>query len=185
MRLRSAAIPLLLAVLLPRSARDAPAELRVYELQRSLSSLHVVTHRSGIFSFLGHEHAIIPLEWSADLCLADPVPAGAHGSLLIRTGSLVIDSDSGRALAGLGRGPGAGTRREIQDKMLDADHLDAAQYPEIRIQLVAAEPEAEGRLTASGSVCCAAPPIPSGCLCASAAGLAARWCWRQAPHPPA
>ena len=109
-------------------------ELRAYEVDRPASKLFIVTHRSGLLSFLGHEHAIVPGDWDADLCLSEPASNDMRAAFVIRTGSLVIDSDSARALAGLGGGPDADDVLEIQRKLLDADHLDAGRYPEARIE---------------------------------------------------
>lgn len=58
--------------------QPGPAPLHVYRADRQASRLYVVTHKTGLLSFLGHEHAIVPTVWNADLCLADPIPAGAH-----------------------------------------------------------------------------------------------------------
>lgn len=138
-------------IFLPRSAggQEAP-ELERYEVVADGSRVYAVTHKAGLFSFLGHEHAVVPEDWNARLCLAEPIPEGAHGSVVIRTESLVIDSDSARSLAGLGGGPGDEDRLELQRKMLDAEHLDAARHPEIRLDLRATGPSAEGRVTARG-----------------------------------
>jgi hypothetical protein len=128
-------------LLLAGILRSGPmSEPREYTVDVDRSRIWVVTHRSGLLSFLGHEHAIVPAEWTAVLCLADPVTAGAAASIVIRTASLVIDSDSARAVAGLGHGPGEGTVREIQRKLLDREHLDAEHYPEIRLDLVSVTP---------------------------------------------
>ncbi len=127
-------------------------DLHAYTVDRAASHVYIVTHRSGVFSFLGHEHAIVPLSWTPSLCLADPVPAGAHGSVVIDVASLVIDSDSARRVAQLGSGPSASERAQIQRKMLDTAHLDAARYPSVRIQIVAATPAEAGRLAARATV---------------------------------
>lgn len=131
---------------------SGPPELSVYEVVGARSDVWVVTHKAGILSFLGHEHAIVPTDWSATLCLADPVPADGHGSIKLRTASLVIDSDSARGLAGLGGGPGPDDRRDIQGRMLDSLHLDAARYPEVEIVLSAMGPEDDGRVEVRGTV---------------------------------
>ncbi len=109
-------------------AQEAP---RSYVVDQERSSLFLVTHRAGLLSFFGHEHAIVPGEWRAEMCLAEPILRSAHGKVVIQSRSLVIDSDSARALAGLGGGPGEDDVLEIQGKMLDAEHLDAQAYPEI------------------------------------------------------
>ncbi len=134
---------------LPRAAQTTT---HTYVVRRDASSLYVVTHRAGLLSFLGHEHAIVPLDWSARLCLADPVGSGSSGSLAINSASLVVDSDSARALAGLGGGPGADDRRDIQAKMLDADHLDAEAFPEILLELTVMESTDSNPIVAEGTL---------------------------------
>jgi hypothetical protein len=129
---------------------QAQEPLRSYAVDPDASSLWVVTHRSGLLGFLGHEHAIIPLEWSASLCAADPLPRSAHGSVVIRTASLVIDSDSARALAGMGEGPGEDDRREMQEKLLDPERLDADGHPEIELRVDSVAPEDEGSVVGFG-----------------------------------
>ena len=143
--------PLLALMTLPLLG-SGPPDLRVYRMVSARSDVYVETHKSGLLSFLGHEHAIVPTEWATDLCLADPVPVGAHGSIRIRTASLLIDSDSARSVAGLGSGPGSDDRRDIQEKMLDAAHLDATRYPEVRIALSAVGPERDDRVDVHGTV---------------------------------
>ncbi len=110
--------------------------LRHYAVDPASSVIYVVTHKAGLLSFLGHEHAILPTMWEGTLCLADSSLGGSRGALLIQTASLVIDSDSARALAGLGGGPDEDTIGELQRKFLDADHLAADTYPEVRVEVL-------------------------------------------------
>jgi len=130
----------------------APVDLHAYVVDPGASEIYVYVHRAGLLSFFGHEHAVIPMEWSVDLCLAEDVPAGAHASLVVQTRSLVIDSDSARALAHMGGGPDEDTRREIRGTMLDAEHLAVEQYPQIRLDLSAAEPASDGRVDVTGEI---------------------------------
>lgn len=149
----------------PGAEAPAAGELQAYAVDREQSSLVVVTHKAGLLSFLGHEHAIIPEGWSVALCLADPVPVTSRGSLVIETGSLVIDSDSARALAGLGDGPGADDVIEIQRTLLNADHLAADAYPTITLDIDSTERTedealvAHGRLTLRGITRAVAIPV--------------------------
>ena len=103
-----------------------------------------------MLSFFGHEHAIVPGEWRAEMCLAEPIPRSAHGKVVIQSRSLVIDSDSARALAGLGGGPGEDDVLEIQRKMLDAEHLDAQAYPEIVLTIDSVASDRESSLVGYG-----------------------------------
>jgi len=126
---------LLVSVALGSQAVGRPAPRRMaWRVVPEASHIWIVTHRSGLLSFLGHEHAIVPSEWRTRLCLSDPLAAGDEATLVVSTSSLVIDSDSARALAGLSGGPGGDDRREIQRKMLDSGHLDADRFPEARLE---------------------------------------------------
>jgi hypothetical protein len=117
-----------------------------HEVDRERSHLYVVTHRAGLLSFLGHQHAIIPMEWSGSFCAGDTPRPSSRGSLRIQTSSLVIDSDSARMLASLGDGPSEGDVEEIQETLLDEDHLGADLHPEILVESVVAELQEDGRL---------------------------------------
>lgn len=138
----------------PSAARDSTA--RAYEVERDASHLLVVTRRTGLLSFLGHDHAILARNWDATLCLTDPPGPGSSGALTIPTARLAMDSDSARALARLGKGPSAADERHIRHTMLDAHHLDAAGHPEIRLRTTAVrerrpdELEVQARLTIRG-----------------------------------
>jgi hypothetical protein len=144
---------------------EGQVEPLAYSVDPDRSSLYLVTHRAGLLSFLGHEHAIVPAAWTAELCLADPVTRFARGSVLIQTSSLVIDTDSARALAGLGDGPGAEDLLELQTKMLDSDHLDADAFPEILVTVDSVAPGGDsgvrgfGRLSLHGVVREVAIPV--------------------------
>jgi hypothetical protein len=141
---------LVLCASAPAGAQEAREPLRAYTVDPDASALWVHTHKSGLFGFLGHEHAFIPLEWSASLCAADPLPRSAHGSIVIRTASLVIDSDSARALAGLGDGPGEDDQRDMQEKLLDPERLDAEGHAEIELRVDSVAPEGEGSVVGFG-----------------------------------
>lgn len=144
---------LLLLILIsstPARAQDALPEWRI---DPQTSQIYVVTHRAGLLSFLGHEHAILAPAWSATFCWDGDSPANAYASLTIDTPRLVIDSDRARDLAELGHGPSAEQRETLQHKMLDDQHLAAATYPEIQFTSRSMEMEdartllVHGRLT--------------------------------------
>jgi polyisoprenoid-binding protein YceI len=120
------------------------------------SRIYVVTHRTGLLSFLGHEHAILAQKWTADVCLDAPSHAASRATLSIDARALDIDADSARALAGLGGGPSNKQRTQIYAKLHGAKGLATSQYPEIRFETVSvAEPESgklriRGRMTIKG-----------------------------------
>lgn len=140
-------------LLLGGAAAGASAqELQLYSVDRASSHLYVVTGRSGLLGFLGHDHAILAREWTVEVCTEDTVPTGSRGSIVIETGSLEIDSDSALALAGIGRSPGEDDIREIQEKMLSPEYLAADEHPEIRIETTTVQPEEAGSVLAEGEV---------------------------------
>lgn len=124
-------------------------------VDNAASHIYVVTHRSGLFSFLGHEHAISAPVWTAELCRDEAVPANSYARFDIDARALIIDSNEGRTLAGLGRGPSAKQRDQIQQKMLDANHLAVEQYPDLQFETFSVSGDAgtlmlRGRLTIKG-----------------------------------
>lgn len=116
------------------------------------SHIYVVTHRSGLFSFLGHEHAIVAPVWTAEICWDEGAPANSRARLEIDARALIIDSADGRALAGLGRGPSAGQRDQIQRKMLDADYLAVEQHPELKFETLSVSSADAGSVKLRGQL---------------------------------
>jgi polyisoprenoid-binding protein YceI len=131
----------------PLHAQTAPT---AYTFDAPRSSILVVTHRRGLLSFLGHDHAIAATDWSGHLCFSPEDPISGHGRIDVAAGALLIDTDSARARAGLGRGPSPGQIRNLQVKMLDSDHLDAANHPHITFDLDAVSSTADGGFDAEG-----------------------------------
>lgn len=130
-----------------------PSQLRAYVVDRAASRLYIVVHKAGLLSFMGHDHAIVPTEWTAELCLSDPISRGARASVTIQTGSLVLDSDSARALADMGAGPNEAERRDIQSRMLDSTNLAAERYPEVRLDVHATDSTGgQDRAAVEGSI---------------------------------
>jgi polyisoprenoid-binding protein YceI len=125
-----------LLVLIIRPADVAPQQGAVsYRIEPIESAIYVVTHRAGLLSFLGHDHAILAREWSGALCWNQDSSGTGHGTIEVAAGSLVIDTDTARAVAGLGGGPSSSQVRELQIKLLDADHLDAERYPTLALNV--------------------------------------------------
>lgn len=134
-------------------AQTGPVRLRV---DPSASRIYVVTHKSGLFSFLGHEHAILAPTWSAELCWDAAAGSGASAKIKVDARELVIDSDEARSLAGLGGGPSPKQRDEIQQKLLDPKRLAVDQHPELSFETTGVTPADQktwnlrGRLTIKG-----------------------------------
>jgi polyisoprenoid-binding protein YceI len=115
----------------PLAAQEGGRQL---DVDTAGSHIFVVTHRSGLLSFLGHEHAILAPRWTARLCWAAPAHASSYAEVVIDARALEIDQDSVRRLAGLGKGPSAQQRSQIHGKLHDARNLASETYPELRFR---------------------------------------------------
>ena len=131
----------------PSVAQRTPVVLQV---DGAASRIYVVTHRTGLLSFLGHEHAILAHKWSADVCLDEPTHAASRAILSIDARALDIDADSARVLAGLGGGPSEKQRTQIYAKLHDAKGLATAQHSEIRFETVRVTAAGTGQLRIHG-----------------------------------
>jgi polyisoprenoid-binding protein YceI len=99
------------------SQMEAQRTARMLDVDVASSRIYVVTHRSGLLSFLGHEHAILSSDWNASLCWDAPTHAGSNAQFSVDATTLTIDADSARQLAGLGGGPSTAQRARIHTKM--------------------------------------------------------------------
>jgi polyisoprenoid-binding protein YceI len=148
--------PLVGVVALLLCATSALAQRTALSVDTAASQIYAVTHRSGLLKFLGHEHVITATRWSAELCLDRSAAAQSYAKFVIDTRALIIDADSARQLAGLGGGPSRNQRAEIQAKMLDAKHLNAEAFPELRFESTSItlkdgrELQVQGNLTMRG-----------------------------------
>jgi hypothetical protein len=66
------------------------------------------------------------------VCWAGASPLTATGTVIVDSRTLVIDSDSARSTANLGGGPSAEQVQTIQARLHDAQHLNTAEYPQLR-----------------------------------------------------
>ena len=101
---------------------------------RGDSALWAVTHRAGLFGFLGHEHAITAERWSATLCWIEDEPTRSFMEMRVPTASLRIDTDRGKELAGLESSPDPSTIADLQRQMLSERFLHAERFPELRFR---------------------------------------------------
>lgn len=131
----------------PSVAQRTPVVLQV---DGAASRIYVVTHRTGLLSFLGHEHSILAHKWSADVCLDEPTHAASRATLSIDARALDIDADSARVLAGLGGGPSEKQRTQIYAKLHDTKGLATAQHSEIRFETVRVTETGAGQLRIHG-----------------------------------
>jgi polyisoprenoid-binding protein YceI len=121
-------------LLLPAAVAAQESAARVYDVDPARSHIVAITHRAGLLSFLGHEHAVLASEFTAALCLTPDEPSRSALKLSVPTRSLVIDSDTARKLARLGGGPGEDTREEIARKLIDERRLHADAHPTLSFE---------------------------------------------------
>lgn len=143
---------LALLAIIGTTEASAQPELRVYKEDQEASHLFIVTGRGGLLGFLGHDHSILAREWRAELCMNDTVPPGSHGTLIIGTHGLEIDSDSALALAEIGRSPSYDDIAELQEKMLSSEYLAADDHPLIRLEATATQDVGNGDVQAAGAI---------------------------------
>lgn len=133
---RNAILIGLLGQLAAGSTAAQSTEPRALVVIDEASHVVVLAYRTGLLSFLAHDHAILAGAWHARLCMVPAEPNSARGVVRVRTSALEIDTDRGRALAGLGSdGPDEETRLELQRKLLAPAALDAAGHPWITLAL--------------------------------------------------
>jgi polyisoprenoid-binding protein YceI len=123
-------------------AASAQTTARELAVDVAASRIYVVTHRTGLLSFLGHEHAILAHQWRASVCWDGPAHAASNATVDIDAASLSIDADSARTLAGIGRGPSAGQRAQIHQKMQAS--LEVTKFPNISFRSDSVRPRAGG-----------------------------------------
>ena len=123
-----------------------------YTVKRADSFLLAITGKSGLFSFAGHQHAVLATQWSAEIQLNPSELTRSSITLIIPVSSLVIDSTDARSKAGLGSGPSAGDVQTIQQRMFSPEVLDARRYPQIRFVSTAVEAVGADRLRVTGTL---------------------------------
>jgi polyisoprenoid-binding protein YceI len=141
---------LLLSALLAVAAGRAQAQPVHYALLPERSHLLVVTGRAGALGFLGHDHAILASDWTAEICYDPDAPSASTADIVVATAELVIDSDRGAELAGLSARPSATTVADLQARMLGPQYLDADAYPELRFEVRTVRSEGDGQLELEG-----------------------------------
>jgi polyisoprenoid-binding protein YceI len=109
----------------------AGADLIPLTVDHARSFVLAIADRAGLLRFLGHRHAILASEWSAEIAVAPDDLSRGRVHIRIPTTGLRIDTPTAIRLAGLGTGPDEETVRELQTKMLGPQFLDATRYPSI------------------------------------------------------
>lgn len=138
------------ALLLGPSAGAAAAGSLAVDAEESW--FVAVTDRAGLLGFMGHRHAVLATEWTAELAYDREDPSASSIEVTVPTAALVIDTDAALALAGLEGGPDAETVEELQGKMLGPENLAAEAHPRISFASTAVERTGRGRLRVTGDL---------------------------------
>ena len=151
MESRAAALTILGLMLAaaPSAGQRTPVALHA---DVAASRIYVITHRTGLLSFLGHEHAILAQKWNADLCWDEAGGQASRATLVIAARSLDIDADSARSIAAIGKGPSPQQRTQIHKKLHNEQTLSTQRYPEIRFASSRIMDDGAGKLKVQGTL---------------------------------
>lgn len=128
------------------------ADPRRLAVDHAASSLVAVTEVTGLLSFLGHRHAILATEWTAEVVYDPDEPGRSRLELRVPVRALRIDSPAGLDAANLDSRPDDETVRELQAKMLGPGVLDAGRFPAIRFESRTVEHAPGGGLLVHGTL---------------------------------
>lgn len=128
------AVPALVLLALLPATSLAEAQVTEYRIVPERSSIYAVTGRAGALGFLGHDHAILALEWSGRICYAPDDPSASSARFTVDASALALDTDEAVRVANTPSRPGADTRSDLQQQMLGPEYLDVDAFPEIRFE---------------------------------------------------
>ncbi len=106
-----------------------------YDVDYERSSIVAKLKKGGLLRFLGHEHGVVPGEWSAEVVFDPDDSRRSRIVVQIEAASLIIDTPAARELAGVDPdGPNDEDVAEIRAKMLSDEQLDVVAFPTIRFE---------------------------------------------------
>lgn len=111
-----------------------------------------VTDRAGMLGFLGHRHAVLVTEWTAEVDWRPDEPAASRATVTVPARGLRIDTARSLELAGLRGGPDGKTVAELQEKLLSPRNLAAEEHPELGWRLTRVEGRRGGDLRVEGEL---------------------------------
>jgi len=151
---RIAQLCLLLAVpvAVARAEPAGAAKPRLLTIDRAHSFFVAVVRRSGLLSFVAHEHGVLATRWSAKVLENRADPTASSVELEVDAATLVVDTAEARRLAGLETGgPGDNDRAKIQEKMLGPEVLDAGHFNRVKFKSSAVRKGASAGLLLDGA----------------------------------
>jgi polyisoprenoid-binding protein YceI len=120
------------------------------QFDKSQSWFVARANKSGLFSFAAHNHGILATEWNAAVRANLAKLSEASVRITIPAKALVIDSQGALQRADLKSAPSPEDIREVQQKMLSPQVLDAEKNPLIEFSSTAVELSGSDRLTLRG-----------------------------------
>jgi len=126
----SRSLRLAVALLLGASAGRADAAARLYDLDAAHSRIVIHVRKAGAMSSMLHDHAFVPQRWHGEVSFDPDALSTTHGEVVVDAASL---RDEEPALS-------AADRAKVEEQARGADVLDAAKYPEVRLEVTSVEP---------------------------------------------
>jgi polyisoprenoid-binding protein YceI len=128
----SRSLRLAVVLLAGAAAGRAAAAPRTYELDAGHSRLVIHVSKAGALSSMLHDHAFVPQHWRGEVSFDADALAATHGEVVVDAASL---RDEEPALS-------AADKAKVEEQARGPDVLDAAKYPEVRLEVTSAEPGA-------------------------------------------
>lgn len=118
----------------------APASARQYVVDPQASRIRFIVRRGGTLARLGHNHVILARQIDGRIHVADD-PARSVLGLTLPVDGFEVDPADERAALGEGFGPVPESAvKGTRINMLGARVLDAARFPEVRVDTVRVQP---------------------------------------------
>jgi polyisoprenoid-binding protein YceI len=131
----------------------APGAADPLDVDYERSSLVAKINKGGLLRFLGHEHGVVPGDWSAEVSFDPNDLAGSSIVVAVSAPGLIIDSEPARRLAGVDPdGPTEAEVEEIRAKMLSDEQLDAETFPVIHFESNELRLDGDGELQIKGTL---------------------------------
>lgn len=124
----------------------------VYTLDPSRSELVVQLFKAGIGAKFAHDHVVRATSFAGQIRTDPADPSTTAITVEVQTTALQVDEPAVRQKYGLTTVPSDHERQEIQAAMAAKGQLDITQYPSIRFQSTAVEPQAQEQYRVTGDL---------------------------------
>ncbi|HKA56930.1 MAG TPA: YceI family protein [Candidatus Binatia bacterium] len=116
------------------------------------SEFVVQLFKAGIGAKFAHDHVIRAAGFTGQIRTDPADPTSTVITVEVQTGALQVDEPPVRRKYGLTTVLSKSDRQETQEAMAGKDQLDVRQYPSIRFQSTAVEPQAQGQYRLTGDL---------------------------------